>query len=183
MAGLTLQLVRHPPPVVAPGTCYGRLDVPAQGIDHVAARLRGMLRPGLPVWSSPLQRCRGLAERLHPAPRFDDRLQEMSFGAWEGQAWQDVPRAALDAWAADVAGFVPPGGESASAMLARALAWVAECGTGEMIAVTHGGVIRVLVAHWLGMTPSEWPTLTLPHGSLTTVEMDGALVSVECLGR
>ncbi len=183
MAGLILHLVRHPPPVVAPGTCYGRLDVPAQGVAEAAARLQGLLPPGLPVWSSPLRRCRELAERLHPAPRLDGRLQEMDFGAWEGQLWETVARPALDAWAADVAGFAPPGGESGAAVQARALAWVAECGETEAVVVTHGGVIRVLAAHWLGLAPAEWPALVIPHGSLTTVELAGSTARVVCLGR
>lgn len=183
MAGLILHLVRHPPPEVAPGTCYGRLDVPARAVAETADRLRGLLPAGLPVWSSPLRRCRELAEYLHPTPRLDGRLQEMDFGAWEGQPWATIARAALDAWAADVAGFAPPGGESGTAVQARALAWVADCGEAEAVAVTHGGVIRVLAAHWLGLAPADWPTLTIPHGSLTTVELAGSTARLTCLGR
>lgn len=95
--------------------CYGRLDVAAREVAATARRLRDELPthlPDLPLWTSPLRRCRELAAALHPAPREDGRLMEMDFGAWEGLAWDAIPRAELDAWAADVAGFAPPGGES-----------------------------------------------------------------------
>lgn len=183
MAGLILHLVRHPPPMVAPGVCYGRLDVPASDIDAAADRLRGLLPEGLPVWSSPLRRCRALAECLHPAPRLDARLQEMDFGAWEGQRWDRIERAALDAWAADVVGFAPPGGESGAAVQARALAWVADCGDGEAVVVTHGGVIRVLLAHWRGVPLVAGLDQPVAPGSVTTVEIGAAGAVVRRLNR
>ena len=81
---MILHLIRHPRPLVAAGICYGRLDIPAENAAAEAARLRRELPLELPVWSSPLLRCRALAAELHPLPRIDDRLAEMDFGAWEG---------------------------------------------------------------------------------------------------
>lgn len=170
---MILHLIRHPPPVVEPGICYGRLDVAAENAQAVADRLLGELPPGLPVWSSPLRRCRMLAELLHPAPRIDDRLVEMDFGRWEGLRWDDVPRAELDAWAADVAGYAPPGGESPLILQCRALAFVAGLAVPEAVIVTHAGVIRTLLAHWRGLAPDEWTQLVFACGSRTTVEVSG----------
>jgi len=147
---MILHLIRHPPPRLAPGICYGRLDVPAEAAGPFAAALRAELPPGLPLWSSPLLRCRELAAALHPAPIFDERLREMDFGAWEGRPWAAIPRAELDAWAADVAGYAPPGGESPQALQRRALAFVATLPVAEAALVTHAGVIRCLVAHATG---------------------------------
>jgi len=169
---MILHLVRHPEPFVAAGVCYGRLDVPARNAGAVAARLRAQLPEGLPVWTSPSRRCRELAELLLPHPAIDDRLSEMNFGAWEGRAWDDIPRAELDAWAADVGGYAPPGGESALALQRRALDFVTGLDAPESVIVTHAGVIRVLVAHWRGLPPGEWPQLALACGSLTTVAID-----------
>lgn len=178
-----LHLLRHPQPVVPAGTCYGRLDVAAEGVEAAAERLRGLLPAGLPVWSSPLRRCRELAACLHPAPRLDERLQEMHFGDWEGQPWDDIGPAALDAWAADVAGYAPPGGESACQVQARALAWVGECREAEAILVTHGGVMRVLLAHWLGLAPSEWLRLNFAYATVTTVVLAGREAVVQRLNQ
>jgi hypothetical protein len=58
LAAMILHLVRHPKPAIAPGICYGQLDISAENVAAVAIGLRDELPPGLPVWSSPLQRCR-----------------------------------------------------------------------------------------------------------------------------
>lgn len=171
MAALTLYLVRHPEPDIAPGICYGRLDVPARQFDVAAARLRTELPAGLPVWSSPLQRCRALAEALHPAPLFDARLQEMDFGRWEGVPWDLVSRAELDAWAGNVAGYAPPQGESALDVQGRVLAFVSGLESSEAILVTHAGVIRTLVAASQALPPEEWCSLEFAYASLTKLEM------------
>jgi alpha-ribazole phosphatase len=168
---MILHLIRHPRPLVAAGICYGRLDIPAENAAADAARLRRDLPPALPVWSSPSSRCLVLAAELHPQPRIDARLAEMDFGAWEGRPWDAIPRAEIDAWAADVGGYAPPGGESPFRLQQRALDFVAALDVPEAIIVTHAGVIRTLVAHWQGLHPAEWQRLVFGYGSLTTVEV------------
>lgn len=147
---MILHLIRHPKPEIAPGICYGQLEISAKNDKAQIERLQTALPPGLPLWSSPAQRCRILAEALHPQPVFDERLREMHFGCWEGLLWDDIPRHELDAWAADVADFVPPGGESARQVLARSLEFIAGLSVPEAVLVTHAGVIRVLLAHFDG---------------------------------
>jgi alpha-ribazole phosphatase len=168
---MILHLIRHPKPRIANGICYGRLDMAAENSVDVADKLRLELTDGLPLWSSPLLRCRELAECLHPQPLFAERLTEMNFGDWEGQAWDDIPFAQLDAWAANIAGYIPPGGESALALQQRALDFIAELKVPEAIIVTHAGVIRTLLAHWQGLPPERWTELTLAYGSCTRVEV------------
>lgn len=180
---MILHLVRHPKPVVPADTCYGRLDVPASGVEAAAARLRPLLPAGLPVWTSPLARCRQLAECLHGQPVVDERLAEMHFGEWEGKTWGQIGAQALDAWAADVAGFAPPGGESARALQLRALDFVAQLTVNDAVLVTHAGVQRVLLAHWLGLAPEEWTTLTFGYGAVTTVELNASGGTVLHLNR
>lgn len=168
---MLLHLIRHPRPQLDAGICYGRLDVAAPLESGLVDRLRQSLPSGLPLWSSPLRRCRDLAAALHPQPIFDGRLREMNFGAWEGQAWDDIPRAELDAWAADVADFAPPEGESPRAVQLRALAFVAGLSVPEAIVVTHAGVIRCLLAHSLGLPAVRWSELQFPYGSCTRWEV------------
>lgn len=180
---MILHLIRHPKPMVAANTCYGRLDVPAEGVEAAAERLLPLLPAGLPLWSSPLVRCRSLAECLHPQPAVDARLAEMRFGEWEGKTWDEIGADALDLWAADVTGFVPPGGESAMEMLARAQAFVAELAVPEAVLVTHAGVMRVLLAHWLQMAPSAWTTLVFDYGTVTTVEIGASGATLLRLNR
>jgi len=166
-----LHLIRHPRPVVAPGICYGRLDLVPENALTVAEALRAELPAALPLWSSPLRRCRELAELLHAQPSFDERLAEMDFGAWEGRAWDAIPRREIDAWAADVAAYAPPGGESPLAVQQRALDFVAGLAVPEAVIVTHAGVIRTLLAHWQQLPASQWTQLVFAYGSRTTVEL------------
>lgn len=168
---MRLHLIRHSRPVIAPGVCYGRHDCSAEGVVEAAVALRVVLPAGLPVWSSPLNRCRALAEQLHAHPVIDDRLAEMHFGDWEGRRWEDIPRAELDAWAADVAGYAPPGGESPRDLQRRALDFVASLAVPEAVMVTHAGVIRTLLAQWQGLPPERWTELNFAYGSCTVVDV------------
>jgi alpha-ribazole phosphatase len=159
---MRLALVRHPQPDIAPGICYGRLDIPLRSdttetVREIASNLV-RLKPAR-VWTSPAIRCRLLAETVATAAgvtlRIDPRLQELNFGTWEGCNWNDVPRAALDVWAADPHGFAPPQGETGSALIARIQAvYEAIRAAGENCAIiSHGGPLKLLAAMISGQTP------------------------------
>ena len=93
---MELWLIRHSAVAVAPGTCYGATDVPlAQDAGTAAAVLRAHLPDEFELHSSPLSRCRLLAQALHRAPRSDARLAEMDFGQWEGRRFADIGREAI----------------------------------------------------------------------------------------
>ena len=168
---MRLHLIRHPRPLIEAGLCYGRLDVAGEAPEVVAAALLASLPEGLPVWSSPLRRCLDLARCLHAEPRIDARLAEMDFGRWEGQAWDVIPRLELDAWAANVAGYAPPGGESPNAVLARVQAFIADVNVDEAVVVTHAGVIRLLLAAQQGLPPARWCELNFAYGSHTVCDI------------
>jgi alpha-ribazole phosphatase len=115
---MRLYLVRHGRPDVAPGICYGSTDLAVSPQEHarVAAALTPLLPELAPVFSSPLRRCSELASRLALSLGsgnviYDERLVEMHFGDWEMRAWDDIPRAHIDAWAGNVAAYQPGGGE------------------------------------------------------------------------
>jgi alpha-ribazole phosphatase len=170
---MRLFLIRHPPPAVAPGTCYGRTDLPLAGDPAVQAEaLRPLLPPGAPLYSSPLARCRLLAEALHAAPILDERLREIDFGDWEMQPWDSLDRALLDAWAADPLHFVPPGGEAVAALRQRVAGFLAGL-PAEAVLVAHAGVIKVCAAELAG--EEDWFGLRFDYGTVSLIE-DGRLV-------
>lgn len=173
---MRLFLIRHPAPQIAPGTCYGRSDLALAGdAAAAAARIAPRLPPGLPLYTSPLQRCRRLADALHPRPCSDPRLQEMHFGAWELKPWRDIQREALDGWAADPLGYAPPGGESVAALQRRVHEFVAEIaaqGIAEATLVTHAGVIKVLAGLERRLPPREWMSLGFDYESVNCVTLD-----------
>ncbi len=93
---MRVALIRHSAPRIAPGTCYGRLDVAVDASADEQTLSKLVSEPGLHgfkrVWTSPAVRCRCLAEaiaRSLSAPlSVDHRLWELDFGAWEGQPGQ-----------------------------------------------------------------------------------------------
>ena len=99
-----LWLVRHARPLVAPGICYGRLDMQAdaQSTADAAQALHLALPADCLLAHSPLRRCRQLAQALQAlrpglASAMDSRLLEMDFGEWEGQPWDALDRSATRA--------------------------------------------------------------------------------------
>ena len=151
-AGVTVHLVRHLAPRVAPGLCYGRTDLAVDPAAIAAAlpRLRARLPAGLPIYSSPLRRCADLARALGDTI-IDPRLTELDFGAWEMQAWDAIARDEIDAWAADMAHYRPGGGESVAAMAARVLRFYDELPAGPSIVICHAGTMRLLATCGRGL--------------------------------
>lgn len=149
---MRLYLVRHLPPLVAPGVCYGRTDLPTDPLAqiHALPALRAALPATAPLYSSPLQRCAVLAQALG-VPVTDARLAELDFGTWEMQRWDDIPRMEIDAWAADVAGYRPGSGDSVADMAARVDAFYRDLPVQDAIIVCHAGTIRLLTARAAGM--------------------------------
>lgn len=155
----SLWLLRHAQPLIAPGVCYGQLDVPADPSQTLQAAMRftSQLPCHAIVRYSPLQRCKQLAHALQlPALqlRSDARLQEMHFGDWEGRTWNDIGKAAVDAWSHDLYGNAPGQGESLAAMLGRIRAALRESwqydsqlGSRDVVWVTHAGSMRCV--QWL----------------------------------
>ena len=144
-----LMLVRHTRPLVPDGVCYGATDLDlAPTFEDEAARVIAALPPAERLVTSPLRRCRRLAERIGAArslaPAVDERLREMDFGRWEGVPWRAIPRVELEAWNADLLHARPHGGESVHTLYERAWSALADYRrTGlSHIVVTHAGVIR-----------------------------------------
>ena len=178
---MRLILVRHLQPMVAPGVCYGRSDlaVDAQLLGASLPALRGQLPAGVPLYSSALLRCASLARALSSAVRFDARLAELDFGAWEMRPWDQIARAEIDAWAADVATYRPGGGESVLDMAKRISDFYDELMGAQLpaaVLVCHAGAIRLLAARARGLAPlamaheaAERPH-AIAYGAVITVE-------------
>jgi alpha-ribazole phosphatase len=147
---MRLVLVRHPQPLVAAGVCYGSTDLPVAPdvAQQMAATLGASLPPGTRVYSSTLQRCTTLASLL-AAPVLDPRLVEMDFGQWEMQPWHAIPKAEIDAWAADLVHYRPGGGESVLQLTARVASFYDEMRRlphAQAMVICHAGTMRVLAA-------------------------------------
>lgn len=197
-----LWLVRHAPVLAPPGICYGQLDLPvgleatARCAEQLASAVPRALPRSLVVRHSTLQRCELLAQAAYALrPDFtlkpDARLRELDFGAWEGLAWEALPRAELDTWAAQLATYAPGGGERLVDMLARVGAALQEDSAvageteSDVVWIAHAGVARCVQwllgergqrgdapcsAHWPvhAPAPGAWALYPLPFSPSAT---------------
>ena len=150
---MPLFLIRHPRTLAPPGVCYGRSDIAVAPEEQarVVAAIAPQLRRGLPIFTSPSVRCSCLADALvalfndGPAVR-DARLAEMDFGHWEMRSWNAIPRAEIDAWADDLTGYRPGGGETVREVATRVKAFHDSVRGQDAIVICHAGSIRLLIA-------------------------------------
>lgn len=174
--------VRHPRPDIAAGICYGKLDLPlAVPVTQTVDALRASLPQDGVVWSSPLRRCLELARAIHREPSVHPDLREIDFGEWEGRDWGSIERGLLDAWAADIEGFVPPGGESVASLRQRAtkaVQGILANSAGEVIMVTHGGVMRVLLADALGLRGADCLRIQISYSQVVRTEWVGGRLTL-----
>ncbi|MGF1525699.1 MAG: histidine phosphatase family protein [Candidatus Competibacterales bacterium] len=163
----------------------GAIDDPlsAKGLAQMRARV-GDHCPWGRVVTSPLQRCSAFARELatrHGLGLAEDQdLREESFGRWDGRAVDEVAASEPEALAAfwrDPAGHFPPGGEPLAAFRQRILtAWgrlLDRHGGEHLLLVVHGGVIRVLLAHVLGMPLAHLWRIEVPYAALTRLRVFG----------
>lgn len=175
----TLYLIRHTTPHIAPGICYGQLDIGvAASFAEEAAAVANWLPPVDLLIASPLLRAQCLAEHLahqkNCALRSDARLMEMHFGSWEGRAWNDIARSDIEAWSADLPGFAPPAGESAQHMLVRVQDVLHEVGQlpqRHIALVAHGGSIRAMLALLAGIPLAQALQWQIECGAVIAVRM------------
>lgn len=188
---MELYLVRHTTPDIPAGVCYGHadLDLQVDAAGEIAA-VRDKLADVRPAafYTSPLLRCRRLAEALPwGEAQQDARLKEMHFGEWEMQPWEAIPRETFDHWAERFVEHAPPGGESFRDLYRRASAFFIECAekhAGQpVVAVTHAGVIRSLLAHALQLSLEQVPGFHLDFGGVTKLTVAGPYIKVAYVNR
>ncbi len=173
----TLYLIRHTTPDIAPGICYGQLDLDvADSFAKEANTVLHWLPPLELIITSPLRRTHRLAEHLaqaqHCELHSDARLMEKYFGAWEGKAWDDIARSEINAWAADVMGYAPDGGESAQQVMQRVqifLHELAQLPQQNIGVVAHGGTIRTMLAEIAGVSLVDTLNWQMDYGAVIGV--------------
>lgn len=165
----------------AVGRFQGRSDLPLSAAgqaqaQRLAARCRQWQVDRL--MASPLQRAVETARLAFPELPLvlDARLAEIDFGEFEGRTHEENrAHPAYAMWMKDPFVRPAPGGESYQQVMARAAAWLeALPKSGHTVAVTHAGVIRMLVSYILGLKRPTWrKRIVLGHTSITRIIFDG----------
>lgn len=159
-------------------------DVGRSQATTVAERLSAI--PLAAVVSSPMERTQETARAIaraqpgHIGVRRDRRLTECDYGEWTGRPIKELAR--LKLWKtvqSHPSGVVFPGGESMVAMQSRAIAgaraWDATVAESHgpdacFVIVSHGDVIKSIVADATGMHLDQFQRLVVSPASVSVIE-------------
>jgi alpha-ribazole phosphatase len=134
------------------------------------------------IYSSPMQRCRQTCDILFPNSVVTHRknLKEINFGRWEGLTFEEIssrdPKIVTE-WANNLPDFTFPEGESVDSFTKRVHTIGTEIAEGQgdnVLIVSHGGVIRSLLCHFLGIAPQNYLLFQVKKGNYSTIDMFGA---------
>jgi broad specificity phosphatase PhoE len=166
----------------------GQADAPLSPLGHeqardLAERLRRIVPEAAAIYSSDLARARdtaapaaaalGLRTAEHPG------LREMDVGGWSGLSREDIRERFAADWSriADGEDLPRGGGETLAAFAGRVLGTLRELVLRHrrepIVVVTHGGVIRVVVVHVLGLDFAELRRIP-PVANVELIEVDTA---------
>ena len=144
------------------------------------------------VYTSPLERARETAEPIAsrwglPA-KTDEALTDIDFGDWSGRSFEELGRdPGWTEWNASRTMARPPGGETMLDVQWRAVGAVgrivaAHPQTGAVV-VSHGDVIKAVVAHYLGVALDGISRFEISPGSISTVAIGGWGAKVHALNE
>ncbi|HEY6747176.1 MAG TPA: histidine phosphatase family protein [Mycobacteriales bacterium] len=181
-------LVRHAETVEeTAGVVYGALDVDLSvaGAAHARrlGRMIGALEP-VAVYSSPRRRAVDTAAAVAAAagtrPRIRDGLRELDFGAFEGRRYDDLRvefPAVYQQWMTEPTEVRFPGGECFADLRNRTVAVLRSVRSthddATTVLVTHGGVVRALLGHTLGLRDRDVFRLDQEYGAVNVVDFFG----------
>jgi alpha-ribazole phosphatase/probable phosphoglycerate mutase len=189
---MRLLLVRHAETEEsARGRCYGSLDVGLSPLGRLqCATLADALAPEpvAAVVASPRVRAMetawAIAERHGLEVRPDADLRELDFGELEGRTYDEIAASLPEvyaAWMTHPTRVRFPGGECYDDLRQRALRAAASAHEQHegrsVVLVTHGGVVRALVADALGIPDDRIFRIAVDPASVSVVEwLDGVPV-------
>jgi len=154
-------------------------DVGLKEADRLAKRLRSFSFIGL--YSSPLSRAFNTAEAIN---QFHDlsvvvreNIKEISLGGWEGKDRETIKKShpkSIGTFSKDVVDIRPPGGESFRDLQFRVGESFKEIidshqDNDEIVIVTHGGVIKNIIADALKMKLEDRKLLLIDNASISTL--------------
>ena len=184
MAVTTIDLIRHGEPVG--GRKYrGQTDDPLseKGLKQMWSSV-GDFHDWQQIVTSPLLRCSVFAQLLHEKwdipVKQDARLKEVVFGEWEGKTPQELKESNPDIlhdFKLDPIANRPAGAETLDAFHDRvSQAWSAileGCYGQHVLVVCHAGVIRMILAHVLGIPLANVYRIQVASAAISRIAVEG----------
>ncbi|MFO8074577.1 MAG: histidine phosphatase family protein [Actinomycetota bacterium] len=189
VAPAVLVLLRHGEADTA-GRCAGqRLDpsLTRRGRSQAVSARHRLAMPIDEVVSAPAARARQTASAWTAEPSVEAGLAERDFGAWEGRRWEELWAGVAPEVLADpdaYAALTPPGAETLAEVEARAWSAAERLAVEgrRVLAVTHAGPLRLVLARALGLRPAQAFALAADHGRAAVLRRHGRAWTLEALG-
>ncbi len=145
-------LVRHTETVCEKGICYGQADMDIkEPYIEFFQEIKTQLPTDAILYSSPLLRCKKMAEFISEEIIVDKRLMEMNFGNWELQPWNDIPLEEIQPWMDNFVTVSVPNGESFEDLHERVGEFYSELlqkKEAKVIIICHAGSIRSILSRY-----------------------------------
>lgn len=160
---------------------------------QITNRLKSLrsMNPDL-ILCSPMRRCRETLQALQ-IPReaeFLEALKEIDFGHWELKNFTEIQEEepeTVDQWLDSPATFCFPKGECFATFTARiemVYRRLVQSSESRIMVVSHGGVIRYLLCHLLGLSKENYGAFEVQAGTYSRVilrDSIGSLLSFNSL--
>jgi alpha-ribazole phosphatase len=174
-----IYFIRHPKTLAKDGVCYGNSDVIAsedalqEASDKVKTKLKD-ITPDI-CYTSPLLRCKKLAERIVGLDILveDDLIRELNFASWEMKPWSEIPQKEQEEWGNDFINSKVHGGENYYDVQNRVVQFlekVTQSTDNEILAVTHTGIIRAVLAYLLDASPYKIFAIDADYGDVVRIK-------------
>jgi len=149
------------------------------------------------IVTSPMKRCHefaaSLSEQQEVPLHIIDQLREIDFGEWENMTLAEADAhdsQCFNTFKYDTEHWQPPAGEPYSAFRERvrdALVNIMTLNSSHVLAITHGGVIRAVLAECLQLTPASAARIGIPLAGLCQLWIDedskGSLLRLHWIER
>ena len=175
---MEVYLIRHTTPNISKGICYGQTDI---GLDQNSFEQEfKIIQSKLPTdierfYTSPLQRCEILTEKINPDFVVDNRLMELNFGDWENKSWNEIDQTELNHWMQNFVNVKTPNGENYIDLHNRTLNFINEVlklDFKKIAIITHAGNIRSFMSFVLSLSLENSFRINLNYGTVVSVKLD-----------
>lgn len=189
----SIYFIRHGKPEfpTSDSYCIGKTDLPLSDIGKIHAALLAPAVAELDIkqaYSSALLRAKETLEILGIEGGNLGELNEADFGEWDGLNFEQIKGSypSLYAQRGEDPTLMPPGAEQYFDLKMRATSIferIEKSANGNVLIVGHRSFFQALFCELFGLKPSEAAKLSIPHGSISRIEINGNIIEPDYIGK
>ena len=153
---MRIYLLRHTSLSIEPDIFYGQSDIDVSDsfeneVNNIKDKISklNIYDEKMKIISSPLTRCKKLANVLFSDFSVEERIKELNFGDWENKRIKDIPSKLIESWRKDIMNFKIPGGESNEDFFLRLKSFCDQIikQDNNIFIVAHAGSINCIISY------------------------------------